>query len=401
MLNIDPGGGSERSRLNRIRIERVHNLASGIFGAPDSLNRRMALVAYAITDDYVNRFIEGRPAPMAPVKGAIRATGLGYTGGIDKVDVFDGLKINAMAKGQQALYSKLFEDARNTPKDSPEWEAFKEEITRDKIVNINYDYRIQGGPLFKQSPADRTIAGVVTYNMGRWDELYRNGLEPIWRAADDGGLNPANWKTGQWKGALQGVQTVMKMMVNAAVTSAVYGLIFGEAKDYLRGKDEETGKQPTRPTYSLRHSLMFSPERPGYSFAVDAFSTTVEVMGLLAYGDADDMKAKYKFFEKKGIQYSVVLEWAKRAFEAGGNYNGVSNATALQQHFEGMNEDAQRTAWENYFQRFLIGTAEDHDDRRDLPLAEEIWERLKDGETTITPAIRKILESEPAQPRQL
>jgi len=401
MLNIDPGGGTERSRLNRIRIEKIHNLSSFIIGAPDSLNRRMGLVAYAIVDEQVGRFIDSQENVVAEqLPGRQMLTRRGR--GTDKVDVWDALKVHAMAKGQQELYSKLFEDARGTPRDSEQWEAFKGQITRDKIVNINYDYRIQGGQLLKQSPTDRTIAGVITYGAGRWEEFYRNGIEPIWRAFDDGGANPKNWNTGQWKGALQGMQTIAKMLITASVASAVYGYVWGEKEDTLREKDPETGLRPTMPVYSLRHALALSPERPGYALTIDTADNVIRVMALISYGSEEEIKASLKWFETKGIQYSGVMHWIEKGMESFGNYNGVRNANVLQRHFQGMNMDARRTAHEN-FMYFITGgsVSKNHDPRRDLDWNDEIMARLLDGETMITPLIRKRLGSDKSGPRQL
>jgi len=191
-----------------------------------------------------------------------------------------------------------------------------------------------------------------------------------------------------------GAQVVLKMMATAALQSAVYGAVFGETSyNPFGGEDDTTGKKPTVPTYSLINTLTFSPERPGYKQTVQVYSNITEFFGRLGTANYEDLKRNAKWFERNAIQYSLIMPWVGRYMEARGNYRGMKNAYWLQQYFQGMNEEARRTGVENWIQHFALGTAEEHDPRRDLDLFDEIGQRLMDGETMVTPTLRKLINA--------
>ena len=365
MLGADPGTVTPSYRLARVRLQRLWSLCATLLGGSDTLNRLIVGgTAYSIIDKHVTGYINNAKTNMG--------------------NVFDALKINTMHIAQQRRLYNMFRDADGKDRDAPEWELFTRELAEMKQENINFVYRIAGKSPMEQTPTARPLLGILTYQRGTYEELYRNGLEPIVKEADvlrKGG-------TVDWKAVKNGGGVLASSVITHAISSAVGGFIIGE-KDDPKSKEDKTV-----PTYSLRDTLSWSPGSPGMHLSNDFIGEGQDLAESIFYNNDTQMKRSLNFFIGKGIYFTPMLPTLRNVMESAGNAQAVRNIDQIIDFVNDTDKEVQRNAWEKWLQHPMFDTADVHDERYDLPLLKGFGTRLLDSETMFVKPIRSRLEEE-------
>ena len=371
-LMQDPSSASVVGRVGNQAMQTAWRWSATAIGMSDQVNRIIGLTGYMIADKHVDAFIKSRDSSVTRrTASGEETTRIGRV--VTKADVLHRVKAETMHPEQQRVLFELFDKAKDTPKDSPEWEQFKGTLTEWKEENINFVYRIGGKSPLEQNPDLRPRIGLIAYQRGTGEELVRNGFAPI---LDAGKMVKAGQPLSaeQFRDLNSGAQVLGKSVIAHALSSAIAGYILGEKRDEWSSKE---GK--TRPTYSMVHSLMWRLDTPGQGIITKLFESGAMFFYSLATGDAKKNKKARNYLANQGLYFVPLLSFIRTLFESSGNKEGVSNVEFLMGEL-GDSMLTYRKRIEKW-SHAVFDTANEHDQRWDMGAGAQFLKRTLDSET--------------------
>jgi len=316
----------EVSEKQSIFYERFMLQDPGEFRYPGIFKRlmvgRQALADFGClsmsASDTGNRFMVWSPAYLIAERGVNQI----LAGQSDRATVVKSMRLDVLHPTQRVELGELLTRAERNP-GGPNRLAYEPFARRYPDIineNINFLYRTpERTPVEAASPNTRFVIGLANYPINNVIRFYRNGVEPIAREARaflaGEKMDPS--------AVTHGMQVLLGGVVAHTFTSIVAAHIIGEKRDY-----DEIGGRESQPTYGVG-SMLWGMWGPGGELGALITEKARHMILAITCGDVNMIEENADWLWEKASWFGPIVSDLGNAYEAVGNYDGVSNVLAL------------------------------------------------------------------------